>query len=292
MKLLPAPLQAHLDTGATTMCFCWKVARKDGVVQGFTEHDVNLTFDSITFLASSGFTASQISQTLGLSVDNLTLQGILDSSTLNEDDLAAGLYDNAEVILYWVNWGDVTQRITMARGSIGEVKRQELAFTAEFRSLAHLLNQRTGRTYQRYCDAVLGDARCKVNLNLAAYKGTGTITSAAGRNLVVSGINSFTAGWFIGGVLEFTSGTNDGQKFEVKGHSLGKLTLWNLPTKPVLNGDGFTVTAGCSQDSTVCRTKFNNIQNFQGFPFIPGNDIIQQYPVAGEGGWDGGSLFR
>jgi uncharacterized phage protein (TIGR02218 family) len=205
--------------------------------------------------------------------------------------LAAGKYDNAEVILYWVNWQEVTQRITIARGNVGEVKRHETAFTAEFRSMAALLNQRTGRTYQRYCDATLGDARCKIDLTSSTYKGTGTITSASGRSLVVSGLGAYAAGWFVYGVLTFTSGNNNGQKFEVKGHSAGSLTLWTLPPKPVLNGDTFSITAGCSQDSSTCKTKFNNIVNFQGFPFIPGNDVIQNYPVNGEGGLDGGSLF-
>jgi uncharacterized phage protein (TIGR02218 family) len=292
MKLIPTALQTHLDSGATTMCYCWKVIRQDGVVQGFTEHDNNLIFDGTTYLSSSGFTSSKVSQTLGLSVDNLTVSGVLSSDTLNEDDLAGGLYDNAEVVLYWVNWQDVSQRIIMSKGSIGEVKRKELSFSTEFRSIAHNLNQNTGRMYQRYCEAKLGDARCTINTNLSTYKGTGTIVSTTGRNLSVSGLGSFTPGWFIGGVLEFTSGANNGQKFEVKGHSAASISLWTLPTEPPLTGDTFTVIAGCSKDATTCKQKFNNIVNFQGFPYIPGNDVLQAYPVRGEGDWDGGSLFK
>lgn len=66
MKTLSAGLQVHLDTGTTTMCHCWRVTRSDGVVQGFTDHDENLAFDGTTFLAESGFTATQVQHTLGL----------------------------------------------------------------------------------------------------------------------------------------------------------------------------------------------------------------------------------
>lgn len=290
MKALPPGLQAHLDSGSTTMAFCWKVTRKDGIVQGFTEHDEDVVFDSTTFSSSSGFTASRISQKLGLSVDNLTLQGALDSETINEDALAQGRYDDADVELWWVNFEDTTQRLLISRGSIGEVKRAESAFEAEFRSLAHRLAQRTGRTYQRYCDALLGDSRCKVNLNNSAYSTTDSIVSAAGRNLVCSDLSAYDNGWFLHGKLTFLTGLADGMSFEIKGHSGNNITLWQVPSALIASGDTFRIYAGCKQDNITCRQKFNNLRNYQGFPFMPGNDVVQRYPTQGEGSMDGGSL--
>ena len=291
MKTLPAGLAALVDSGVTTLCYCWRVERTDGVVQGFTEHDRDLTFDSVTFLASSGFTASRVQQNLGLAVDNLSLQGALDSNTLNEDDLASGRYDGAEVVLYYVDFTNVANRIIVSRGSIGEVKREETRFTAEFRSLAHALAQKTGRTYQRFCNATVGDARCKVNLSLSTYQGTGAITAVSGRFLTVSGLTGFANRWFEHGLLTFTSGSLDGLSFEVKAQtSTTKIEIWQNPPSPILVADAFTITAGCRQDNITCRTKFNNLVNFRGFPFMPGNDQIQDYPVAGQGDMDGGSL--
>ena len=77
MKTLPSGLQAHLDSGATSLCWCWKIARGDGAVQGFTDHDNPLVFDGVTYAPASGFTASEVQSTLGLSVDNLTVVGAL-----------------------------------------------------------------------------------------------------------------------------------------------------------------------------------------------------------------------
>ena len=77
MKTLPDGLQAHLDSGATTLCWCWKLIRRDAVVQGFTDHDQALNFDGVTYAPASGFTASEVQSSLGLSVDNLTVTGAL-----------------------------------------------------------------------------------------------------------------------------------------------------------------------------------------------------------------------
>ena len=65
-RTLAPGLQSHLDSGSTTMVYCWKIIRGDGVVQGFTEHDLNLTFDGVTFKADAGIRGSRIQQTLNL----------------------------------------------------------------------------------------------------------------------------------------------------------------------------------------------------------------------------------
>ena len=65
----------------------------------------------------------------------------------------------------------------MRRGAIGQVRRGRLAFVAEVRSLAHVLNQTVGRTFQHACDAELGDARCGVDLDDPAYRAAGSVTA-------------------------------------------------------------------------------------------------------------------
>ncbi|MBN9588097.1 MAG: hypothetical protein BGN85_10970 [Alphaproteobacteria bacterium 64-11] len=174
MKTLPSGLQAHLDGGATTLCWCWKLTRRDNVVQGFTDHDRSLSFDGVTYDAVSGFTASQVESGLGLAVDNLTLAGALSSATLNEDELAAGLYDNAAIQIWRVNWAAVDQRVLMRAGTIGEVTRNDGAFQAEIRGLTQALNQPVGRVFGHLCDADLGDGRCGIAVSASA----GTVATA------------------------------------------------------------------------------------------------------------------
>ena len=52
------------------------------------------------------------------------------------------------------------------------------------------------------------------------------------------------------------------------------------------------MTAGCDKRIATCRAVFNNVPNFRGFPRMPGNDVLVRRVLEGEGGMDGGSLFR
>ena len=72
MKTLPAgSAGASCIRRRTTLCWCWRLTRRDGVNMGFTDHDRDLQFDGTTFEAAAGFTASEIRRSVGLSVDNL-----------------------------------------------------------------------------------------------------------------------------------------------------------------------------------------------------------------------------
>lgn len=296
MRVLPAGMQQHLDSGATTLCWCWRVIRADSVTLGFTDHDHDLVFDGTSYEAASGFTASDVESTVGLGVDNLDLESVLRSGTLNEDDLAAGLFDGAAVEIFRVNWQDTNQHVLIRSGHLGEVTRGRHSFRAEVRGLAHELQQPKGRLYQFGCDVDLGDGRCTVDLELATFKGTGSVTQIKdARMLSVSGLGAFDSDWFSRGLLTWTSGANMGLKMEIKFHTQtdGTVTLelWQRMSQLIAVSDGFTVTAGCDKQFATCQDKFNNRVNFRGFPHIPGNDFALSYPNSDDPGNDGGSLY-
>ena len=277
-NLLPA-LDAHLRTGATTLCWCWRLTRRDGIKFGFTDHDQDLSFETTVFEAAAGFTASDIKDSIGLSVDNLDVSGALTSDTLREDDLAAGRYDDARIEIYRVNWSDVSQRVLMRSGSLGEVRRTGTSFTAEVRGLAHYLQQPKGRLHQMTCDADVGDARCGVNLASATYRGTGTILALASpRRFTATGLTGYAHDFFTRGLLTFTSGPSAGLKIEVKAHNkiAGVVTieLWAEAEGPPVAGNTFTITAGCDKRFETCKARFANSVNFRGFPVMPGNEYL------------------
>ena len=87
----------HLKTGATTICRAWSVRRRDGVINGFTDHDRDLEFGGLTYRADTGMTAGALQQATGLSVDNTDAIGVLSDDALREDDIKAGRFDGAEV---------------------------------------------------------------------------------------------------------------------------------------------------------------------------------------------------
>lgn len=294
MRQLPDGMQAHLDGGATTLCRCWRLTRNDGAVFGFTDHDRDLAFDATSFEAASGFAAGEMVSSLGLGVDNLDVAGALSSAHLDEDALAAGLFDAARVEIFVVNWADPAQRLRVRAGHLGEVSRTDTAFSAEIRGLAHALNQPQGRLFQYGCDADLGDARCAVDLDDPAYRGAGTVASVYDRaSFAADGLDGFAAGWFARGTVTWTSGGNAGLAMEIRSHRLSgalvTLDLWQPMARAIAAGDGFVACAGCDKQFATCREKFANGLNFRGFPHMPGNDFVISYPLPGEGN-DGSAL--
>jgi uncharacterized phage protein (TIGR02218 family) len=279
MRDLPAALAAALASGATTLCWCWRITPRSRPALGFTDHDCDLVFDGTTFEAASGFTATEIREAVGLSVDNLEVESALTSERLSETGLAAGDFDDAAVEIFRVDWTNPSSRILVRRGSIGEVRRSGASFVAEVRGLAHYLQQPRGRVLQYGCDAELGDARCGIDLASPLYRGSATVLAGLGdRALATAGLAAFADGWFTRGLLSFTSGANAGRAVEVKLHARrtadATLELWQPPGASIAAGDAFIVTAGCDKQHATCRTRFANVANYRGFPHMPGNDFL------------------
>jgi uncharacterized phage protein (TIGR02218 family) len=294
MKALAPGLQAHLDEGTTTLAWCWRIVRSDGVTFGFTDHDLPLVFDGTTFEPESGFAASELRSSSDLSVDAQDADGVLRSDRITETDILDGRWDNAEVEVWRANWSDTSQRALLRCGAIGQIRRGRLAFVAEVRSLAHVLSQTVGRTFQARCDAQLGDARCGVDMEDASYRGNGIVAATIrDRAFVTAGLGGFAGGWFTLGTLTWASGANAGRRGEVAGHAREgdevKVSLLEAPVRSMAIGDTFIIRAGCDKRLETCRVKFANVVNFRGFPHIPGQDAVIRY-ASRDGGHEGAVL--
>ena len=261
---------------------------------GFTDHDRLLSFDGTQFEPESGFAASEIRAGSDLAVDAQDATGVLTSDRITETDILDGRWDNAAVELWRVNWADTSQRVLLRRGAVGQIRRGRMAFVAEVRSLAHVLGQTVGRTFQAGCDARLGDARCGIDLENSVYKGTGVVTDLLrDRAFMASGLAGFGAGWFTSGTLTWTSGANAGRVTEVLSYGLADaiatLTLLEAPVLQIAEGDSFIARAGCDKRIATCSAKFANVANFRGFPNIPGQDAVLRY-ASQDGSNDGNVL--
>lgn len=117
----------------------------------------------------------------------------------------------------WWTGASPRLRVLLAKGRLGEVRREGTAFTAELRGLSDRLAQDSGRLYSATCSADLGDSRCKIDLTDAAFHGSGTVVAlSATSTFTASGLDSFDDGWFTAGKLTFTGGANAGLAVEVK----------------------------------------------------------------------------
>jgi uncharacterized phage protein (TIGR02218 family) len=295
MRIIPPGLAAELASGSTTLCRCWKAIRRDGIAFGFTDHDRDLTFGSISFLAQTGLEASEAESALGLAVGGGEVSGALVADAIREDDIAAGLWDGAAIETWLVDWRDVTRRFLLDTGQIGDISRRGNSFTGEVRSLAHLFDQEKGRRYQALCSAELGDIRCTVSVVTTSRRAVREVVSVPEPSSfsTVSG-PAFAVGAFTGGTAHWIGGGSDGVILPVMSHTrVGTqdiIALWAPPVHPLAVGQSIALTVGCDKRFATCRDSFNNVQNFRGFPHIPGNDFAMGYARQGEAGLDGSAL--
>ncbi|KEO56538.1 DUF2163 domain-containing protein [Thioclava pacifica] len=289
--------RAHFDTGATTVARAWAVTRRDGLTLGFTDHDGGLSFDGIAFEPDSGMTAKAVAQGTGLAVDNSEVYGALSSDAISEAEILAGRYDGAEVRVWLVNWADVLQRALLFRGHLGEITRSAGAFTAELRGLSEPLGLERGRIYHPRCAAVLGDGKCRFDLNEPGYFHEGSVDIAEDSVLFrFDTLAGFEPRWFEKGRFRVLTGTAAGLSGVIKADRMVRggareIELWQRIGAEIITGDRVRLEAGCDKRAATCRSKFDNFLNFRGFPHVPGEDWLVSYPVQ-SGANDGGSLFE
>jgi hypothetical protein len=164
MKAVSAALATHLAGPVTTLATCWRITRTAGMVFRFTDHDRDLVVDGEVYEASAAYSRTAISNAAGMGVDNLDVEGVFDSAAVTEEELRAGLFDQAEVRIFLVNWADPSMGILrLRRGWFGEVVLTEQGvFRTEPTGLSQALQQRIGELYSPECRADLGDHRCRV----------------------------------------------------------------------------------------------------------------------------------
>lgn len=285
-------LAGHLAGVVTTVCRCWDVTREDGRRLGFTDHDRDIQFDGLTYRAGTGLSARAFAQTTGLSVDNSEAVGALRDVAVTEGDIAAGRYDGAALRSWMVNWTDTSERELRFRGSFGEITRRGSAFEVELRGLTEVLNQPQGRVFQSGCDAVLGDGRCGVNLDAPGYAIELEVVQVEEDRRFAWPSIARPDRWHERGRLQVLSGNAEGLSGMIRldRRDTGRrIELWEALGASVAPGDRVRLEPGCDKRSTTCRSKFGNLENFRGFPHIPGEDWQMAYPVS-SGVNDGGSL--
>ena len=283
MRAIPSALLAHLQGTVTTVATCWRIERRDEVVMGFTDHVTDLPVDGVIYTARTGYTRSAIDGNSTLAVDNLEIEGYVDSADITAEDLRAGKYDGATLDVFLVNYESISDgKAYLRTGIIGEVALKDEMYLSEVRGLAQRFTQVFPEMYSKTCRAHLGDARCKVAAGNFTVGGTVLAITEARKTFTATIGGAAASGWFTGGVVTWTSGSNIGLSMEVKRYTNASgglsFTLF-LPMPHVIAADDeFTVVAGCDKTFATCKSKFSNGANFRGEPHVPHNDVVMRYP--------------
>jgi uncharacterized phage protein (TIGR02218 family) len=293
MKTLTTALAAHYANPATTITTCWKVTRRDGAQFGYTGLDRDVIVAGKLYSATVGVAASAIASSSDLSIQNIEVsglfqQGLLALGAMTEDDIVAGLWDDARITIFEVNYVDPTMGIaTLQTGTIGEMKTGRLTYTSELRGLMQHLQQSIGRTVTPGCDYDLGDENCKVDLG--PFTVTGSVTgNILGRRGFDDSALVEVDHWFAYGKITWLTGANVGLSMEVKDslHDATSLVIsislqGSLPYDLAI-GDTYSMHAGCNKLHKItdgdysgdCGTKFDNVINKGGFDEGPGDDRV------------------
>jgi hypothetical protein len=145
-----------------------KITRVDGVVFLLTNHDTDIVFNGETYTHSIPFVLSAISSGSQLAVDNIDLTLSLDETVFKLADFKRLAYQHAAVEITEVDFtAPEDGGMSLRKGWFGPIQLGQYGVARiTVVGLLKVLDLEVGRVYQPSCDADLGDARCKVAINL------------------------------------------------------------------------------------------------------------------------------
>jgi uncharacterized phage protein (TIGR02218 family) len=285
---LTAFLAAARADADMTIAFadCFTFTLTNGAALLYTNADVPIAHAGKQFLANGPLVSGlKYRSSVGLNVDRQEVVIAARPSDLvsGAPFLAAlrdGAFDGAQIQRDRVFFSDriggtVVGGVTLFLGRLSTV--EEIGRTKGKITVASelvLLDAPMPRNiYAPMCLHVLFDAGCGLPAGAFSVSATADAGSTAS-SLVFSGALAQHAQ----GKLVFSSGANANVSATVKSVSVGaSLTLvYPLPFAPAA-GDAFTVYYGCDHTRQTCRSTFNNLANFKGFPFVP----PPQYAISG-----------
>lgn len=256
----------------TSLAFCWRLDRRDGVVLGFTSHDRDLVVDGLVYRAAPGMVPSAIERRDSLDPGTMDLSGALTSSLITESDLLAGRWDGARLRVTAVNWADPEDNpLFLARGELGSVESDGRSFSAELRGPSALLEAPVVEETSPECRAELGDGRCRVDTS-----GRRTVARVVSANGAIMTVDN-APGDYGFGTLRWLDGPNAGLFGVIMASSGPQVTLREPPPFLPEPGTMIELVEGCDKRLATCATRFANAENFRGEPHLPGNDLLVRY---------------
>lgn len=280
MKTITPQLQAEIEDGR--LAYIIKITLSNGTSHGYTNHDRPLTVDSFTYQPGAGLTRIVLNAKGTSEVSNQDIESAW-TVDINEEAALNGVYDDALVVFSWVSWAHPEYgALEIFRGNIAMLSWTDAGFRAEIHNAVRRLQNPIGSLVTPYCRHKLGDTNDSnkstpggCNVNLTSYTFTGTVSTILTnkRKFIFTGpASSQSDTYFSTGVLTFTNGLNNGLVVDVKQHtvdSYGSQFEFYVPTIfDIQVGDTFSVIAGCDKSVDACKTKFNNVVNFGGFPHL------------------------
>lgn len=276
----------------------YTITLTDGTVIRYTSAEIDLTVGGNLFTSGPVIKRGRVKWTVGVDVDSLditiadpngntTIGGVAILQAIHN-----GVFDGAEIELdrFFTNdWTDTSfGSVVYFSGIVGDVKPGRSEATITVNSTLTILNQQMPRNiYQPGCNHTLFDTGC--TLLASAFKASSSASAGSTKTAVACGLLQ-ADGYFALGKMQFTSGPNAGVWRTVKSWTGGVLTpYYPWPAAPG-TGDTFDAYPGCDKTQATCSTKFSNLPNFNGYPYVPtpetalSGESADSAPSAGQSG--------
>lgn len=291
MKTISAALTALFTTREFNFASLFQYTLIDGSIQYYCSGDTDIYYNGHTWSAGGSVgpyfdkkgSKAKAHWKIGVEVDTLVFDVIPGSSSIGGTPflqaVQQGIFDGAELIMHRAYWGPQAYQTPIIPvgaienvfvGRIAELDATRSLATTNVNSHLELLNQNMPvELYQAGCLNTLYGTAC--TLNQASFAVNGSILSGGSSSILLATLSAATD-YFSLGKIKFTSGVNNGVWRGVKQYTNGSpssITLTSpFPETPTA-GDTFTIYPGCDKQQSTCLTKFNNLVNFRGFPYIP-----------------------
>jgi uncharacterized phage protein (TIGR02218 family) len=260
-----------------TVAALWRVLRRDGVTLGFTTHDRDLWLDGVLHSASPGMLPSSIRKSAGFEADSAEVDGALSHDSISAEALAAGRFDGARVLIGLADWEQGTSQV-LYRGVIGSVMEEAGKFTAELQSRkAELALDPIPRTSPS-CRALFCGPGCTLSAVRFTHEAKLSSFDLAANQVAI--IGAAVPASLIGGWLRWLDGPHAGRSMQIMAASAAGLVLDEPLSAALTSGLRVMVREGCDHRLETCAARFANAVNFQGEPFLPGNDQLYRSPPS------------
>lgn len=252
----------------------WRIYRRDGVAVGFTTHNRDIWFGGILHKAAPALLPSAIRRTADLDADSADVQGALAHDAIAAADLAVGRYDDAKVQIGIVDW-ETLENAILYSGSIGSISDEGGTFSAELRSTKAELEADPVPRTSPTCRAQFCGPGCLLPAQAFTLE---TVLSVVDREQnAVSFAGATPTSFFADGSVRWLDGPHAGSNMRVSA-ATGTTLVLEDPIDPLLQpGARALLRQGCDHTIATCSARFSNAINFQGEPFLPGNDLLTRY---------------
>lgn len=274
---MPESTRVWFSQPLETVAIWWRIERRDGVTLGFTSHDRDLSFGGLVHRTAPGMVPSAIRRTSDFEADSAEVAGALSHDSIREEDLAAGRFDGGSIAMGLVDW-ETLERTTLYSGTIGTVGHEGAGFSAELRSVKDLLARQIVPRTAPTCRAEFCADGCTLSATAFTHQASLAEISMDGGSVRVSG--GPAAGSLAFGTLRWIDGPEAGLTRRIEAVEGTWLTLDRNTAAGVGVGTRIELREGCDHTLDTCASRFGNGINFQGEPFLPGNDLLTRYPAA------------